>query len=225
MTNHDAPSAAQEISNIVEDVLRKGSELIPREETPGARLLQVLAALVLGAVGLAIFATLPGGVLTYGSEHAFLGVIHGTVATVYLLMATVSLYLAYRLYIGKLKAFSDLLEVSLISGLLAIVTNAWGLWLYRHYRDPAVHGHETVRQWLLANVPEAHKVFFEFKEHIALVTIPLTFAAAYLLWRYRERSVQDAGLRRMIAILLGVAWFALVSAFILGAAITKIRSV
>jgi hypothetical protein len=200
-------------------------DLVPRETRPRNRALCVAAALFIPVAGLAFLTTAPTTALTFGSEHAYLGVVHGTLGILYLLAGTAVLYLSYRLYTGRLRALRDLIDLTAVALGLAVLVNAAGLWLYRHYRDPAVHGHETVRQWLLANVPEAHTVLFEFKEHVALTTIPLTAAGLYLLVTYRWKAVEDRGLRSLTALLLALAWVAMMGAFVLGAAVTKIRSV
>lgn len=73
-------------------------DLIPWETRPRNKALFFLAGLVALGVGLAFLATTPVHAFTFGSEHAYLGVIHGTLATLYLLAATAAVYLAYRLY-------------------------------------------------------------------------------------------------------------------------------
>jgi hypothetical protein len=75
----------------------------------------------------------------------------------------------------------------------------------------------------MANAPEVHKVFFEFKEFGALYTLPLTVCAAFILWRYGAQIMEQRWLRYTVAVLIGLSFFYLVVAFGLGAAVTKLK--
>jgi len=77
----------------------------------------------------------------------------------------------------------------------------------------------------LENSPEVHEIFFEFKEYIALFTLPLALGTMFTIWTYRERLREDKSLRTTVALLLIVKWAIFILTFILGAAITKLRSV
>jgi hypothetical protein len=77
----------------------------------------------------------------------------------------------------------------------------------------------------LENSPEIHEIFFEFKEFIALFPLPLAVATTYIIWRYGDRLIEDKSLRSWVGIVIAVAWGGLMIAYVLGAGITKLRSV
>jgi len=80
-----------------------------------------------------------------------------------------------------------------------------------------------MRSYFVKNMPEVHKIFFEFKEFGALFTLPLAVCAAFILWRYGVQTLERPWLRYSVAVLMGLAFFYLVVAFGLGAAVTKLR--
>src|SRR3990172_4262260 len=96
----------------------------------------------------------------------------------------------------------------------------FGNWVYIGYREAG-----GPRSWFLENSPEVHEIFFEFKEYIALFTLPLALGTMFTIWTYRERLREDKSLRTTVALLLIVKWAIFILTFILGAAITKLRSV
>ena len=154
------------------------------------------------------------------SGYAVVGTIHGLLATLGVLVGTISAYLGWRLFIGKLRAFSDLKLLSIVSALVSAGTIFFGNWIYVGYRAPG-----GPRGYFLANNPEIHEVFFEFKEFIALFTLPLSIAVAFIMWRYDQQVMEERGLRSWLGIAFAIGWGALMIAFLLGAAITKMRSV
>lgn len=77
----------------------------------------------------------------------------------------------------------------------------------------------------MENNPEIHEVFFEFKEFIALFPIPLAVATTYVIWRYGDQLIENKALRTWVGIAFAVAWAGLMIAYLLGAGITKLRSV
>ena len=54
-------------------------------------------------------------------------------------------------------------------------------------------------------------------------TLPLAVCAAFILWRYGVQTLERPWLRYSVAVLMGLAFFYLVVAFGLGAAVTKLR--
>ncbi len=154
------------------------------------------------------------------SAYATVGTIHGLLATLGVLVGTITAYLGWRLFIGKLRAFSDLKLLSIVSALVSAGTIMFGNWIYIGYR--AAGG---PRRFFLDNNPEIHEIFFEFKEFIALFTLPLSVSVAFIMWRYDQQVMEERGLRSWLGIAFAVGWGALMIAFLLGAAITKLRSV
>jgi hypothetical protein len=89
-----------------------------------------------------------------------------------------------------------------------------------YYRAPIP---ESPRSHFLKTAPEIHRIFFEFKEFGALFTLPLTVVAAFILWKYGPQVLDRPWLRYTVAVLMGLAFFYLVVAFGLGAAVSKLR--
>jgi hypothetical protein len=177
------------------------------------------AAVTLFLALLALF-TAPLGSFFGGSLLAVVGAVHGLLATLGLLVGTVTSYLGWRLFTGKIKAFSDLKILSVISTFIAAATIIFGNWIYIAYRAPG-----GPREFFLQNNPAIHNIFFEFKEFIALFPLPLAVAATFVIWHYGERLIEDKSLRTWVGIVFAVAWSTLIITYVLGAGITKLRSV
>ncbi|MBI3022654.1 MAG: hypothetical protein HYY68_02875 [Thaumarchaeota archaeon] len=164
--------------------------------------------------------TAPFGAFLGDTQYAVVSTVHGMLATLGVIIGTVATYLGWRLFTGKIRAFTDLRILSVLSALIATGTVLFGNWIYVAYR--ATGG---PREFFLKNNPEIHEIFFEFKEFIALFTIPLSIAAAFIIWRYKDQVIGDRPLRTWVFIAIMIAWTALMIAFLLGAGITKVRSV
>ena len=189
-----------------------------RRMEPSLATLLIVTLGAIAAIGLFFALTAPPSVLLGDSSWAVISAFHGLGATTFLLAATIATYLAWRLYIGEIKAFKDLKWLAAFSTVMSVVTIAFGNWIYIGYRAPG-----GPRAFFLANMPAIHAVFFEFKEFIALFTLPLTVAAAFILWYYGAQVLDRKWMRYTVAVLLTLAFFYLVVAFGLGAAVTKLR--
>lgn len=181
-----------------------------------------LAWVVIG-LGLAaaaiVFATAPLATLVGPGRYALEGVLHGVSAGLFFVTATIGLFQAYRLLTGTIQHAAPLEFGSVANALLAFLTILFGNRIYIFYRAPA-----GPRTYFLEQMPAIHKVFFEFKEFAALFTLPLAVAAAALFLVYREQLLRSRGLRSLAAVLLALTFFYLMVAFVLGAAITKLRA-
>lgn len=167
-----------------------------------------------------VLITAPVGDLLGSSAWAVVSTLHGTLATLGVIVVTVAGYLGWKLFKGQLKANGDLRIVSLLSAIAAAATIIFGNWIYIGYRAPG-----GARAFFLQSSPEIHQVFFEFKEFFALFTFPLAVGAMYTIWTYRDTLSQDKPLRTTVALLLITTWLIFMVTFVLGAAITKLRSV
>jgi len=155
-----------------------------------------------------------------GSSLAIISATHGLLATLGVLVGTVTAYLGWRLFTGKIKAFSDLKILAAISSLIAGATIMFGNWIYIAYRAPG-----GPRAFFMENNPEIHEVFFEFKEFIALFPLPLAVATTFVIWLYGDQLIENKALRTWVGIAFAVAWGGLIIAYLLGAGITKLRSI
>jgi len=164
--------------------------------------------------------TAPVGSFFLGSGAlAVISATHGLLATLGVVVGTVTSYLGWRLFTGKIKAFTDLKILSIISTLIAVATVTFGNWIYIAYRAPG-----GPRAFFMQANPAVHNVFFEFKEFIALFPIPLAVAATYVIWAYGEQLITNKSLRTWVGIVFAIAWCCLITAYLLGAGITKLRS-
>jgi len=182
-----------------------------------------LAAVVALLIGTALAFTVATGPFTKllgAGAGAVPAAFHGLMAFLYLFVGTIGLYLAWRLLTGRIRAFADLQLLSVVSATFSFLAIVAGNWLYIYYRAPVP---ESPRSVFMKTAPEVHKVFFEFKEFGALFTLPLTVCAAFILWRYGGQILDRPWLRYSVAVLMGLAFFYLVVAFGLGAAVTKLR--
>ena len=180
-----------------------------------------LIVLVLGLIGVfVVFLTEPPGVLLGEGGHAIKGALHGAAAILFMITATVGLYQGYRIFAGQARSLAELQIGRVVNATLAFITILLGNWIYIPYR--ATGG---PREYFLQTSPEIHKIFFEFKEFVALFTLPLAVSAAFLLVYYGVQAVRQRGLAVVTSILLALVFFYFFVAFGLGAAITKLKAV
>ncbi len=185
--------------------------------------LVVLLLITIGAVaavGLVAALTVPVGVLVGDSQWHYVSAFHGLGATVFLIGSTIAVYLAWRLYIGEIRAFRDLKWLSAFATAMSVFTIAFGNWIYIAYRAPG-----GPRSYFLGTLPAVHEIFFEFKEFIALFTLPMFLAGTFILWRYGDSLVRHKEARAAASIPILLGWVFLILAYALGAAITKLRGV
>lgn len=191
-----------------------------RQMEPSLATLLILTVGAIAAMGLLLALTAPVSDLLGSSSWSVISVFHGLSATTFLLGSTIAVYLAWRLYIGEIRAFKDLKWLAAFSTVMSAVTITFGNWIYIGYR--ATGG---PRAFFLANMPSIHQVFFEFKEFIALFTLPMLALGTFILWRYGENIVKDRELRAAASIPILLGWVYLLAAYVLGAAITKLAGV
>ena len=164
--------------------------------------------------------TAPLSALLGDNKYALEGALHGVAASLFMVTATVGLFQAYRLLNGTIQHSAQLEFGGVVNAFLAFLTILFGNRIYIFYR-----AQEGPRTYFLEKVPEIHKIFFEFKEFVALFTLPLAVVAAFLFLVYRDQMLRSKGLRTIAAILLFLTFGYFLVAFGLGAAITKLRAV
>lgn len=189
------------------------------KEASTRSLVAVVALMIASALGVTL-ATAPVTRLLGDKAGAVPGAFHGVAAFLYLFVGTIGLYLGWRLLTGRIRAFADLQLLAVVAATSSLIAIAFGNWLYIYYRAPIP---DSPRSFFVKNMPEVHRIFFEFKEFGALFTLPLTVAAAFILWKYGSQVLDRPWLRYTVAVLMGLAFFYLIVAFGLGAAVTKLR--
>ena len=177
----------------------------------------VVVGLALTGLAIVLF-TAPLAALLGGSQYALEGALHGVAAGLFMITATIGLFQAYRLVTGSIQHVAQLEFGGVINAFLAFLTILFGNRIYIFYRAP-----QGPRSYFLENMPAIHKIFFEFKEFVALFTLPLAVGAAFLFLVYRNQLLRSRSLRTIAAILLALTFFYFLVAFGLGAAITKLR--
>jgi hypothetical protein len=183
-------------------------------------LIAVVAVLIGSALAFTL-ATAPFVTLLGAGAGAVPAAFHGVMAFLFLIVGTIGLYLGWRLLTARIQAFADLQLLSTVAATFAFLAIVFGNWLYIYYRAPIP---DSPRSFFLKNMPEVHRIFFEFKEFTALYTLPLTVCAAFLLSKYGVQVLERPWLRYTIAVLMGLTFFYLVVAFGLGAAVTKLKA-
>lgn len=186
----------------------------------GARYLWLVVA-VLGLIGsTTALMTAPAQTLLGGEAEAIRGALHGVVAGLFMVTVTIGLFQGYRLFAGQARNVAELQVGSVVNATLALVTIVLGNWVYIPYRAPG-----GPRAYFLEHAPVVHKIFFEFKEFVALFTLPLAVAAAFILVRYGGEVIRRRDLSTLVAVLLTLVFFYFLIAFGLGAAVTRLKSV
>ena len=182
----------------------------------------VIAAWIILTVFLAFILGLsaPWEKLMGHSFFASMATTHGIFAMLGVIIGSATGYLGWRLLLGHLKAYRDLRILATISSVLAFLAIVTGNWIYMAYR-----GTGGPREFFINNFPGVHEIFFEFKEFIALFTLPIAVAATFILWKYKDSLHLDESLRNTVGVMIAVGWTVLMIAFVLGSAITKLMSV
>ena len=188
---------------------------------PTWSLVFVAGILVLSSTAI-VLATAPFTQLLGPGAMALGAALHGLLAFLLLVTSTIGLYLGWRLFMGRIRAFPDLQLLSTVSAVLSVLTIVSGNWIYIAYRAKSP---DSPRAYFLATMPEVHKVFFEFKEFAVLFTLPLSVAAAFIAWRYGREIVERTWTRTTLAVLMALHFFYFVVGFGLGAAVTKLKGV
>lgn len=180
-----------------------------------------LVFVVLAATAFVItLLTAPFQTLLGEGANALDSALHGLVAGLLMVTVTIGLFEGYRLFGGSINNIRELIFGSLINSSLAFLTVVTGNKIYIAYRakgGPRTHFLETA--------PEIHKIFFEFKEFMALFVFPLSVAAAFIFIYYRRDILQRKNLAVISFVILILMFFYFVVTFGLGAAITKLKSV
>ena len=186
-------------------------------ETGGSLILIVAVLALIGAV--VTLLTAPAQVMQGSNAHAVTSALHGVVAGLFMIAATIGLYQAYRLYEGKIAAIGEVQIATATTAALSALTIVFGNWIYAAYGSS-----EGPREYSLTASPVVHKIFFEFKEHVALFTLPLAVVAAYIAYYYGRELLDSPRLKTLLAVIVALVFFYFFVAFGLGAAITKLKA-
>lgn len=192
----------------------------PSSEKPRRAVIIGILVMMAFVAGVILFVSAPANKLLGDSAYSIRSAFHGLFAGVFLVTLTIGLYAAFRLWAGLKFSIAELELGSLVNTAACMLAVISGNWIYIPYRASG-----GPREHFLEKIPDIHKVFFEFKEYSALLTLPLVVTAAYLICLYGEKLASNKKLREATALCLALAFFYFVFAFGLGAAITKLKSV
>lgn len=149
--------------------------------------------------------------------YALPSALHGAFAFLLAIAIAVSFETLLNLNSNSLKR----LRISTIAiSVISFITIFYGNIVYIGYRSSG-----GVREYLLQNLPAAHKYGMEFKEFIALFSLPLVVVAAYIVWTMGEDLIKNKWMRYTVMTCIGLAFLYTAGAFGLAAAITKIKAV
>ncbi|MGI9861129.1 hypothetical protein SDD30_07055 [Moorella naiadis] len=151
------------------------------------------------------------------SPWGWIGAIHGLLGFILLVAFATSFEAIANLNPASIRRLR--ISTLVMSG-VAFFTIIMGNWIYIGYRLP-----DNARAWLIKNAPYVHKLGMEFKEFIALFSLPLAVTAAYIVWTMGEDLIENKYLRYALAICVTLAFLYTTVAFGLGAAITKVKAV
>jgi len=189
------------------------------EKTTKSVILSILAVMLMIAIVVPLMTSAPTQLLGE-SDYRLRGAFHGLFAMIFMITSTIGLYQALRLWRGSAVDIAELEIGSVVNAAACFLTIIFGNWVYIPYRMQG-----GPRSHFLETAPEIHKIFFEFKEFMALFTLPLTVVAAYIICFYGAKLIPNRVLRATVALTLVLSFFYFVVAFGLGAAITKLKSV
>src|SRR6266540_2068884 len=151
---------------------------------------------VLALVGGFLFlVSAPVQALLGDSAWAAVSGVHGLAAGIFMIGTTVGVYQAYRLYRGSTLSIGEMQIGSTLTAAAALVTILFGNWIYIAYRAKT-----GPRTYFLENMPAIHEIFFEFKEFMALFTLPLAVGAAFVIWYYGDQLRIRPAIRNLLAV-------------------------
>lgn len=190
------------------------------ERRSSKSLVLALLILLVETAAVVVLTTAPLDKLIGPGVHSIRGALHGLFAGIVMITMTIGVFQGARLWSAERLRIEDLEAGSLINAIACLAAFVSGNFLLAPYRST-----EGPREYFLANRPEVHRIFFEFKEFAGLLCLPLAVAACYIIWRYGERLQDYRPPREIAGLLLFLSFFYFMSAFALGAAITRLRPV
>jgi hypothetical protein len=192
----------------------------PEDPHAGWRGLPVLG-LAAGTVLLLLLALLPTAPLRWlvgYDAYTVALTVHALLGTLMLLAASSAAVMGYRLASHHAPALPWIHGAVWATAALALLALALGDALFAQYVKSGGPMEAVVRK-----AADAHAILFEFKARMGLLPLPLAGAAAYVTWRYKEDLRRDRHLAELVALLLLLLVFFVLTPYGLGAAVTRLR--
>jgi hypothetical protein len=146
--------------------------------------------------------------------------VHGISAILALIVGTFLTHRAYPLIRGVRIDFESLRWWVLGATLANLAGAISGNWIYMRYR-----GQDGPRDWILGQVPAFHNVMMEFKEFISLFPFPLMVSATFLLFYYGDGIQRRRDLTQFVGVTILISWVLLMTGFVTGLGLAKLRFV
>lgn len=146
--------------------------------------------------------------------------VHGMSAIAALMVGTYLTHRAYPLVRGVRINFKSLRWWVLGATAANLLGAISGNWIYMRYR-----GQDGPRDWILGQVPAFHNVMMEFKEFISLFPFPLMLATTFVLFYYGDGLQQRRDLTQFVGVTILISWVLLMTGFVAGLGLAKLRFV
>jgi hypothetical protein len=146
--------------------------------------------------------------------------LHALSSTALIIVAVLGANMGYRLAIHHAPSLTILGVCAWAAAGLALLNGVLGNVLYASYRLS-----DGPMERLIRKAPEAHRILFEFKEHVGLVPVVLATVAAFIVWRYRTDLRRDRYLAEVVAVLLVLLPLYVLLPMGLGAVVTRLRGI
>ncbi|CAA9298545.1 MAG: hypothetical protein AVDCRST_MAG77-5411 [uncultured Chloroflexi bacterium] len=179
-----------------------------------------LAGGAMALVLLVVLATAPLRWLFGHDAYTVTLTLHATLATALLLTTVMAANMGYRLAAHRGPSLRWLNGTTAAAAAMALLSVVLGDVLYAGYVKSGGPLDELVRK-----ASEIHTVLFEFKARAGVLPAPLSVAAAFVVWRYRDDLRRDRHLAQLVALVLMLIVLVLLAPYGLGAIVTRLRGI
>ncbi|WP_408008312.1 hypothetical protein ACJROX_27190 [Pseudalkalibacillus sp. A8] len=175
-------------------------------------------AVTQGSVTALLFLMIPLVHLLSDSSYRWAATLHGLASVMTMIASFVTVHLITMLLKGNKEIVHSVTIWVWVTNVLILLAIIFGNWLYIGYRAP-----DNVQQWLQFHEPAMHFIVMEFKEFVALGSLPFGVIGGMLLQFYRR--MEDKQLAGLIAFFIYASWLCLLLSFVTGLGLTLVKSV
>jgi hypothetical protein len=203
------------------------SEFKPIAEEDFPRQLDIATVSVYGLAILSagMFMFLPFVNLVHPSPwQRSIGFLHGSASMLTTVVVAYAGHLAFPLLRGSAKVLPPVRTLAFWSSIITFLGIASGNFAYMRYRADATYG--GARAWLKVNSPLVQYAVMEYHEFSVLFTLPLSVAAAWILWSYGDSILEKKNrpvLTATCVALMAMMFFA-IGGFVTGLGIAKVHA-
>ncbi|MDQ0862064.1 hypothetical protein [Bacillus sp. V2I10] len=175
-------------------------------------------AVTQGSVTALLFLMIPLVHLFSDSPYRWAATLHGLASVMTMIASFVTVHLATMLVKGNNEILLPLAKWLWVTNGLILLAIIFGNWLYIGYRAP-----DSVQQWLQFHEPAMHFIVMEFKEFVALGSLPFGVIGSILLRSYQQ--MEEKQLAALIAFFIYASWLCLLLSFVTGFGLALLKSV